>query len=606
MQGIFLLLVILTILVSLSGVSAAADVYVATNGSDSNNGTRDSPFLTIGQGVASVDANGTVNIADGVYSGTGNVNISINKNLNIRGASQAGTIINGENMNGIFIIPAGVNVRICNLTLTNGNNTTGGAIVSYGNLTVNYCTFTSNTAGWNGTNTNYGGAINNQGSLTVNNSLFHNNTARVGGAIYNSPYSTLNVNNSIFINNAGKLGGAIYNHGISIVKGSSFTNNTAQRGGAIFNLRHSLLTVDFIVDNCIFTDNNASFGGAFYNNYGNVTVRSSTFTGNSVNGTYGRGGAVFNEGEFNVNCSTFVGNRAISGGAIYNWETLTVDNCNFTDNIADNGGAIYNNQSNVVSVTGSNFSDNNASGDGGAIYFSGETLNIMGCNFNKNTAGDYGGAIYIEGYGEGNYAVNAKYSRFVGNMVGTTAQDIYLNGFGTTVDFRYNWWGFNDGPVVGRIAQIEGTPSNEIYSPWLFMKINADPSTIYAGTTSKITANVYTDSEGTDHSADMAQFFSGPEVTFTTNLGNVGSKSVTVDWILGTATAILRGDEGPGTASLTATDDAQTGNTTVTILQAPDVNAASTVGMKDTGFPMEGLILAILAVLGGFLASKRK
>ena len=99
------------------------------------------------------------------------------------------------------------------------------------------------------------------------------------------------------------------------------------------------------------------------------------------------------------------------------------------------------------------------------------------------------------------------------------------------------------------------------------MNINVDPSTIYTGQNSRITANVYTDSNGTDHSADAAQFFSGPEVTFTTDLGNVGSKSVVVPWTLGSAFATLRGDEGPGIASVTAADGNVTLSTMVTILQ---------------------------------------
>ncbi|HBC32185.1 MAG TPA: hypothetical protein DC024_13210, partial [Clostridiales bacterium] len=99
-QVMFLLLTIFVIMVSVSSVNAAplptaSQVYVSTNGSDANSGTTDSPYLTIQKGVDSISENGTVYIANGVYNGTGNTNITINKNMNITGQSQAGTIING-------------------------------------------------------------------------------------------------------------------------------------------------------------------------------------------------------------------------------------------------------------------------------------------------------------------------------------------------------------------------------------------------------------------------------------------------------------------------------------------------------------------------------
>ena len=396
-----LLLLSLTLLFCLTTVSAASgnNIYVNTEGNDSwdgqsvvyNSTTKSGPKLSIKNATGTVNKGGTIHIANGQYTGENNTNITINKNMNIIGESQKKTIINGTDTSWIFNISSGVTVTIKNLTLTNGNSTTGGAIENHGNLTVNNCIFTSNTAGWDGTNTNYGGAINNQGNLTVNNSIFTNNNARVGGAIYNSPSSTLNVNNSIFTDNAGKLGGAIYNHGCSTVKGSNFTKNTAQRGGAIFNLNYDLL---LNIDNCRFTENSATynFGGAIYNNDGNVTVNSSIFTDNSAPN---RGGAVYNEGLFNMSRCEFTGNTADYGGAIYNWNILNVKGSTFTSNNAGmSGGAIYN-INRILNVINSTFMHNNAT-QGGAIYNNG-TSTINGCVFNNNrvyaTSDAIGGAI---------------------------------------------------------------------------------------------------------------------------------------------------------------------------------------------------------------------
>ena len=163
----------------------------------------------------------------------------------------------------------------------------------------------------------------------------------------------------------------------------------------------------------------------------------------------------------------------------------------------------------------------------------------------------------------------------------------------------YNWYGTNK-PDNNKFFKGNGTL---IYSPWLVLTIKAVPSTIYAGQTSIIAADVYRDSAGGDHSANTAQFFSGSRVTFTTNLGSVGSKSITVPWINGRAIATLTADEGPGIAKVTASDY-QTVQTFVNILAGSKTN--KTVGMQKTGMPVQGLILAILIVLCSLAVTGRK
>ncbi len=169
----------------------------------------------------------------------------------------------------------------------------------------------------------------------------------------------------------------------------------------------------------------------------------------------------------------------------------------------------------------------------------------------------------------------------------------------------YNWYGTNT-PDPAKFFVGNGTLK---YYPWLVLNINANPSTISVGETSTITADVYHDAAGGDHSADAALFFSGPQVTFTTNLGNVGSKSVIAQWVNGLATAILRADEGPGIATVTATDY-ETVKTFVTILGAPGPSPfrvnAQTVEMQSTGAPLSLLALAVLCILGGFISARKK
>lgn len=169
---------------------------------------------------------------------------------------------------------------------------------------------------------------------------------------------------------------------------------------------------------------------------------------------------------------------------------------------------------------------------------------------------------------------------------------------------NYNWYGTNR-PDDSKFFEGNGTLN---YYPWLVLKINANPSTISAGQTSTLTADVYHDVAGGDHRANAAMFFSGPKVKFTTNLGNVGSKSVTVHWINGLATAILRGDEGHGIATVTATDY-QTVQTMVTILGASKTSTSTnklTIGMQNTGIPLAGMVLAIIMVLSGLISTRKR
>jgi predicted outer membrane repeat protein len=305
----------------LGNVSAADGDTIYVNGSSGNdlwNGQSATyqsgtigPKLSIKNATGTVNKNGTVNIANGQYTGVNNTNITISKNLDINGQSKEGTIINGTGTNWIFNINSGINVTISNLTLTNGNSggSGGAAIYNYGTCTVNSSTFTGNTANGNG------GAILNVGTLTVtNNSTFNGNTATDhGGAIYNTGSGTLTVNNTTFTTNtANGLGGAICNIGTLTVTGSTFTGNTA----------------------------NTYYGGAIYNTgSGTLTVTGSTFTGN----TAFIGGAIFTDGIATVNFNRIVGNTASTGSAIYNFYTTLDASLNWWGSNADPKGNVYGN-----------------------------------------------------------------------------------------------------------------------------------------------------------------------------------------------------------------------------------------------------------------------
>lgn len=193
-----------------------------------------------------------------------------------------------------------------------------------------------------------------------------------------------------------------------------------------------------------------------------------------------------------------------------------------------------------------------------------------------------------------------------------------IENFQGVLNAQYNWYGSNANPS-SKIQTAPGTTVN--YTPWLVLTITSSPGNIYTGSTSTIMADFTHDSAGGVHDPALGHFPDGVGVLFTTDLGNVGSKSTTALTSNGVAIAILRGDEGAGLATLTAGLDNQLPlQTLVNILlnrngqsgsstSTTHVNAASstnrTTGMQNTGVPIAGLILSILMLFGGIITSKK-
>ena len=228
----------------MGNVSAASGdtIYVNASGNDSWDGLNSTyvsgtngPKATIKNATSTVNSNGTVYIASGIYEEN---NINIKNNMTIIGENQLNTIIDGTNSGNIFNIPLGVNLTIINLTIINGKSIEGAGIENNGMLNIQNCTFSGNNA------TSYGGAINNQGTLNVQNSTFtRNNAGLFGGAIetYNllNGVNILNVTGSTFYgNSASGVGGSAIDvwTGTAQIHFNRFFGNIASLGSSIFNL----------------------------------------------------------------------------------------------------------------------------------------------------------------------------------------------------------------------------------------------------------------------------------------------------------------------------------------------------------------------------------
>jgi len=418
------------------------------------NGTS-GPKASIKNATGTVNSGGTVNIADGMYSGSQNTNITITKNMNINGQSQDGTLINGTNINWIFAISAGTNFTITNITLSNGYgyNFISAAINCSGNLTVNNCNFEYNNASQTGTIAMYSGSF-----LTVNNSNFIGNTfQRLGGdgnAIYTEKYTCSNITNCMFKNNGNKAseGGAIGNAGLLNVISCIFMNNTAIVGGAISDFG------SLNVYNSSFIENNAETVGVLDIDSGIVSID---------------------------NCD-FTSNNATNGGVIENFGTLSINNCRFTDNNATNYvGVIIN--GNILNVTNSTFTNN--TGNNGSAIWNGDLLNVSNSTFINNTANSGGLIFNCPKYNE---TAIMNFNRIIGN----TGYTIY-NQYGS-VDASLNWWGSDSGPSTG------DNYGNVTTTPWLVITANATPNGGLYNTNQTVNLNmnvpgtIYYTLDGTD------------------------------------------------------------------------------------------------------------
>jgi hypothetical protein len=250
----------------------------------------------------------------------------------------AGTSFGGA---GLIVDGGDLHVEACvfrrNLHTATGifNSSGAGAAVSNGELTVSACLFESNFASTNGSAPGLGGAglYAIESNATVRDTVFRDNVAGRGGAI-RLLFSELTADGCAFEANRGG-GGAIYVRGSSmVVSRCDFTGNTfinqggSRHGGSIhFDGSTGLLAEGFII-NCAFRDGMANRGGAIYAASTTVaTIANCLFTGSTA--LSGGGVAVWG-GDITIRNSTFSGNTSTSaqGGGCFNlYGDLDLSNC---------------------------------------------------------------------------------------------------------------------------------------------------------------------------------------------------------------------------------------------------------------------------------------
>ena len=298
---------------------AAADIWVATTGSDDNDGSQASPVATIAKAIELAGDGYTIHIADGNY--VNDKTLSISKSLTLEG--NANTVIDG-NASRIMDVTADATVVLTNLSFTNGNNALVGAISNEGKLTISNSNFYSNKATGNS-----GTIITNKNKLNINNSKFYQNSAGKG-VVNNQNDALLVIDNSEFYNNdmtsfSNSYGIVYTTSANATISNTVFRNNAVKYGGAIYATKSSDATMGIVnIINSTFESNSANTGqgGALFVSGGECIVKESMFINNKANpGKFsgGQGGAIYTSlnGKVNVTDSIFKNNQAKLGAALY-------------------------------------------------------------------------------------------------------------------------------------------------------------------------------------------------------------------------------------------------------------------------------------------------
>ena len=328
---------------------AAADIWVATTGSDDNDGSQANPVATIAKAIELAGDGYTIHIADGNY--VNDKTLSISKSLTLEGS--ANTVIDG-NASKIMEVTADATVVLTNLSFTKGNDALVGAISNEGKLTISNSNFYSNKATGNS-----GTIITNKNKLNINNSKFYQNSAGKG-VVNNQNDALLVIDNSEFYNNdmtsfSNSYGIVYTTSANATISNTVFRNNAVKYGGAIYATKSSDATIGIVnIINSTFESNSANTGqgGALFVSGGECIIKESMFINNKANPgkfTGGQGGAIYTSlnGNVSVTDSVFKNNQAKLGAALYlnGGSNSTISYSVLLDNVAEGDYAISNAES---------------------------------------------------------------------------------------------------------------------------------------------------------------------------------------------------------------------------------------------------------------------
>lgn len=264
--------------------------------------------------------------------------LDILSTLSIVGAGSEATVIDGGRIDRLFhLVSAVVSLSIDGVTLQNGHETLGGAILNeQATLSISNSVLQNNTASSGAMFVANGGAVHTfAGTLTINNSILMNNlTDNRGGAIYTLGRSgvqndSVTITNSSIVGNSAGGGGGIYigsEFSTVAISGSDISNN--QGGGLVLHaigISGGIPTVSIVGSSIM--GNQAESGGGIHNAKANLNLANSSLIGNSAKshggGLYSSWSVRLTHATVSLNVADADGNGSGDGGGIYREEVGT-------------------------------------------------------------------------------------------------------------------------------------------------------------------------------------------------------------------------------------------------------------------------------------------
>ncbi|MCC6660488.1 MAG: right-handed parallel beta-helix repeat-containing protein [Phycisphaerales bacterium] len=261
-----------------------------------------SQYPTIKAALAAATPGSTVLIADGVYTGSGNISLSFGgKAITVRSENgPAACIIDAGHAATIvtFSTGEGAGSILQGLTLRRGNGSEGGAIkCQNASPTIRGCNFEQGRASYHGSGV---GCVSGS-SPVIRDCTFADGLAGVGGAVY-----------AVGGSHPKLIGCTIRDHRTDLFGG----------------------------------------GAAGCDATSSITIDRCAFRGNQATGFSPYGGAIVSAGNLTVTNSLFFGNSGLAGAAIAcSGGTAKIVNCTFSANFAGTGGGAVWSQASVLTVT---------------------------------------------------------------------------------------------------------------------------------------------------------------------------------------------------------------------------------------------------------------
>ena len=267
-------------------------IHVSPNGNDNTgNGTESKPYLTIQKGIDQARNGDIVLVADGIYTGTGNVNLDFSgKAITVKSENGPENCIidceNIENTRGFYFHSGeGLDSVLDGFTIQNGRIFIGEADGLGGAILCRTAspTITNNIIRWNNVNGIGGGIFCMDSSATIkNNVIIQNRVELLHGGGIGCSYSELNIVGNVIIENwsSGDGGGiACFGSNPTISNNIITKNATDSNGGGL------LICSDSTIKNNIITENQAGYsgGGMFCNGSLSSKIINNTIARNSAN-----------------------------------------------------------------------------------------------------------------------------------------------------------------------------------------------------------------------------------------------------------------------------------------------------------------------------------